>query len=490
MAFLAAVALYDRLTDRPPTYEPVSGTTALDTGDLPWETAPDPRPASCGGLPAKWLVIDWDAAEWDILLPLLERGEMPHLEALLRRASYGSLATFLPTISPAIWTTIATGVPPDQHGIRHFYNQRPRLARWWNRIVNLGRLERRLYSNAHRRAPAIWNLLSERDEPVMVVGYHNTFPVEEVEGLMVSNYLAQDSVSTLLDMKKGELGDDADLSSSLVYPPEKLADVLEIHQRLMDELPRAVRDFVAIDDEDELRDFLRKAQHLDPEGDQRPYFLTRAWLYDQVAAEVAETFYERLDPTLAIVHFQSLDWAAHHFLYFDRPEGFEKFGWDEATYARLDSQIPLYEDTVVAFHRYADEWLGRLVALTDESTGILIVSDHGTGPGPDPDLPGFHDDAPPGVIVLSGPGIRSGHRVEGATIYDVLPTLMASLDAPVAKDLPGRVLQEVFCPTAWAPQDQISIASYREGEAFAPPISAPTLRQDVARELESLGYLD
>ncbi len=484
---LAAVAAHDSLT-REPSYKPLTTPSPLVGPRFSWEAETAEADASCTELPDKWLMVDWDAADWRILLPLVERGELPHLEALLRNGSYGSLDSFLPSISPAIWTTIATGVSPETHGIRHFYNRQPRLARWWNRLTHFGEADRRLYSNADRRAPAIWNLVSDRDNPVLVVGYHNTFPVEEVEGLIVSNYLTQDSVSTLMQMRPDDAG--ADLSTSLVYPLEHLDEVLEIHESLLAELPLAVREFVDLDD-DELRRFLHSARELDLEGDQRPYFLSRAWLYDQVAAEVAERFYRQIDPTLAIVHFQSLDWAAHHFLYFDRPEEYAEFDWDEETRERLEAQIPLYRDTVVAFYRYADEWLGRLVALTDESTGIVLLSDHGTGPGPDPDLPGYHDDGPPGIIAFSGPGIRRGQRIDGATIYDVLPTLMTGLEAPLAEDLPGRALQEIFCPQALSASHQLTVASYQGSEPYVPVISTPSdLSAGVSKQLESLGYLD
>lgn len=490
-ALLATVAIYDRLTITVPTYEPLGGETSLDNGPPAWAESSALPAGSCASLPERWLMIDWDAAEWEILLPLLETGDLPNLATLMRQGAYGNLDSFQPSISPAIWTTIATGLSPDQHGIKHFYNQQPRLARWWNRLLNLGSLDRQLYSNADRRAPAVWNVLSDHGERVMILGYHNTFPAEEVDGLIVSNYLTQDSVSQLMQMAPGESDTGSGFSRSLVYPPEYLEEVLAIQEEVQSKMPAAVQEFATLDGDEALRRFLQTARELDPEGDQRPYFLSRAWLYDEVVAEVAERLYREIDPTLAIVHFQSLDWVAHHFLYFDRPESYKRFDWDEETHARLDAQMALYEDTVANFYRHADDWLGRLLALADETTGIILLSDHGTGPGPDPDLPGYHDDAPPGIIVLSGPGIRSDHLIEGATIYDVLPTLMAGIEAPVAEDLPGRVLEEAFCPEAWAAGRQQSIASYRGDDQFMPPISSPdALSEDVVKQLESLGYLD
>lgn len=487
---LAAVAGFDRLTAETPTYEPVFGPTALDHWRAPWEGGRPLAETACSEMPAKWLVVGWDSADWRLALPLLERGEMPNLARLMRQGVYGNLASFQPTVSAALWTTVATGVTPAEHGIRHFYNQQPRLARWWSRLANFGRLERQLYSNADRRAPAIWNELSARDRRVLLVGYHNTFPVERVDGLMVSNYLTQDTVGELMEIDADRPALDGAFASSLVHPVEHLDEVLEIQRRVRERLPEAVQEFASFASDRALRRFLESSRELDPDGNQRPYFLARAWLYDQVVARVTEAFYPAIDPDLAMIHFQSLDWAAHHFLYFDRPHRFAEYEWDEAVRRELEEKLPRYRDTVDTFYRHMDSWLGRLLAQTDDATAVLLASDHGTGPGPDPDLPGFHDDAPPGILVLSGPAIRRGRRIDGATLYDLLPTLMRGLDLPVARDLPGRVLTEAFCPGALDSRPQRWVASYRS-DSFTPPISRPeALDEGVLRQLESLGYLD
>ena len=254
---VAGVAVYDTVTRDEPTYEALSGTTALDGWEPSWnepmelaggaaeagEAAEDPVSDLIGGcdegLPRRWMVIGWDAAEWRLLLPLMEAGELPNFERLLRSGTHGNLGSFLPSISPAIWTTVATGVPPSEHGIRHFYNQRPRLERWWSRLKNFGQLDRHLFSNADRRAPAIWNQLSDRGRRVMTVGYHNTFPVEEISGLMVSNYLMQDSIGELMNMR-ADGGDASPFALSLVYPQEHLDRVLQIQDEVNRGLPEAI----------------------------------------------------------------------------------------------------------------------------------------------------------------------------------------------------------------------------------------------------------
>ncbi len=49
-----------------------------------------------------------------------------------------------------------------------------------------------------------------------------------------------------------------------------------------------------------------------------------------------------------------------------------------------------------------------------------------------------------GVVMLSGPGIRQNHMLEGAKLIDLAPTVLAALGVPVPDDMDGRVLSEAF----------------------------------------------
>jgi hypothetical protein len=71
------------------------------------------------------VVIGIDGAEWAVIDPLRRAGRLPVLDGLIARGTSGPLGTFKPTLSPALWTTVATGVLPDVHGIENFVQQRP-----------------------------------------------------------------------------------------------------------------------------------------------------------------------------------------------------------------------------------------------------------------------------------------------------------------------------------------------------------------------------
>jgi len=95
---------------------------------------------------------------------MVRDGELPHLRSLMERGVYGKLETLEPTVSPVIWTTIATGKRHEQHGIHDFV--RP----------SDGTEAQRLYSRLDRRVGAFWNFLSDAGQRVHVVGWFVTYP--------------------------------------------------------------------------------------------------------------------------------------------------------------------------------------------------------------------------------------------------------------------------------------------------------------------------
>ena len=71
------------------------------------------------------LILGWDAADWQVIDPLLARGQMPNLAALLARGTRADLRTLEPKLSPILWSTIATGKTADKHGIHNFVEPNP-----------------------------------------------------------------------------------------------------------------------------------------------------------------------------------------------------------------------------------------------------------------------------------------------------------------------------------------------------------------------------
>jgi predicted AlkP superfamily phosphohydrolase/phosphomutase len=117
-------------------------------------------------------VVGIDGGEWTVIHRLWEQGRLPHLKALAERGAAASLGTNY-TASPVIWTTIATGRKPEDHGIIDF-------------VVPTAQGDVPVASTL-RKVPALWNMLSRARRRVAVLGWWASWPAEEVEGVVVSD---------------------------------------------------------------------------------------------------------------------------------------------------------------------------------------------------------------------------------------------------------------------------------------------------------------
>ena len=93
------------------------------------------------------LLIGLDGVEWAVVLEMLHQDRLPTIAALMQRGAYGRMSTTKPTLSPVIWTSIATGMTAGKHGIRHFIHKQE------EEIDGI----KRLYTSMDRKTKAFWN---------------------------------------------------------------------------------------------------------------------------------------------------------------------------------------------------------------------------------------------------------------------------------------------------------------------------------------------
>jgi predicted AlkP superfamily phosphohydrolase/phosphomutase len=127
-----------------------------------------PRPVH----PPPLLVIGIDGGEWKVIHRLWDEGKLPNLKRIAGRGVATTLHTAYNS-SPVIWTTIATGVTPEVHGITDFVVATPR-----------GDVP---VSSVLRKVPALWNMLTRAGQRVAVLGWWASWPAEKVNGVVVSD---------------------------------------------------------------------------------------------------------------------------------------------------------------------------------------------------------------------------------------------------------------------------------------------------------------
>jgi predicted AlkP superfamily phosphohydrolase/phosphomutase len=142
---------------------------------------------------AKVLVIGLDGATPELVERWVGEGKLPHLSQMMTRGVYGTLKSTYPPISPAAWTTFATGYNPGKHGTYDFRNYDPRrYGCFADTIVDSRPLVGR----------TIWDIVGASGGKVGVITVPVTYPAWRVNGFMVSGYPTPDA------------------AKSFAYPPE------------------------------------------------------------------------------------------------------------------------------------------------------------------------------------------------------------------------------------------------------------------------------
>ncbi len=161
-----------------------------------------------------------------------------------------------------------------------------------------------------------------------------------------------------------------------------------------------------------------------------------------------------------------------------------------------------FKDVVDGYYEFMDEQIGLVLDGVGEEWAVMLVSDHGFRIGDERpksvatlDIRGAHlDHAPEGVFIAHGPGFRRNTWVnEGASVLDVTPTLLHYLGLPVAKDMDGRVLDELLEPAFMGTRPIRYIASYENGTAAEPAAAVGRdegfATEEAMEHMRALGYV-
>jgi predicted AlkP superfamily phosphohydrolase/phosphomutase len=120
------------------------------------------------------LVLGLDGATWTVLDPMLKRGFMPNLEALLDRSACGTLRSIIPPVTTAAWTSMMTGCGPARHGVfDHRYHD---AAEGRMKVNHSGRI----------RVPTLWHWLSDSGRSIICLNLPGLYPPLAVRGIVVS----------------------------------------------------------------------------------------------------------------------------------------------------------------------------------------------------------------------------------------------------------------------------------------------------------------
>jgi predicted AlkP superfamily phosphohydrolase/phosphomutase/tetratricopeptide (TPR) repeat protein len=403
----------------------------------------------------KVLLIGWDAADWQIINPLMEQGLMPTLKKFLAQSAYGNIATLDPPYSPMLWTTIATGKHAFDHGVLGFTELLPDGSGI------------RPISAHSRKVKAIWNILNQEGYKSNVVAWWPSNPVDDINGVMVSNFYqhARQAYTQPWPLVEGT-----------VNKPEHrtaLAD-LRVHP---EELTSA-----------HIQPFIPNLIKLDVEKEVVVQSTVKILAHAATIHNATTYLLEETEWDFMAVYHDAIDHMCHLGMKYRAPklEGIE------------DDDHENYKELVNGMYRFHDMMLERTLALIDEDTYVMLVSDHGFTNDSNryvkvpigPATPAI-EHREYGIVALRGPGIKKGEQIFGSSLLDIAPTLLQLFGLPIGKDMAGNVLVNAFenkpesaFIESWekVPGNHAMIKADAQGDAGA--------EEAAMQQLIDLGYVD
>ncbi len=265
-------------------------------------------------------ILGIDSATFDIILPLVEAGEMPAMGKLMQEGAWGKLCSTHPPTPPSAWTSFMTGRKPENHGIFDFLANEMKGPRYKRRFVNSGDI----------RCHTLWQVLDLHNKKSVVIGMPMTYPPFPVNGALISGFITH-----------GE-------HSSFTHPKE-----------LKTELLIRFGDYVLDPPLHGFGEFIEEA------------YIKSRFLSDQSKVHAADYLAERhRDWDLMAVIFSLADHVQHYFWKYIDPLH------PEYDSERSDAFRRTIDHFYIRYDRYLQGFLERL----NPADTVMIVSDHGAGP--------------------------------------------------------------------------------------------------------------
>jgi predicted AlkP superfamily phosphohydrolase/phosphomutase/Flp pilus assembly protein TadD len=362
-------------------------------------------------VPTRVAIFALDGADWELLSELANDGRIPNIKALTQGGASASLQTIQPTVSSMLWTTVATGLQPDRHGVIDFTD--------WAHHAPV--------ESYSRHAPALWDIADAFARQALVASWWTAWPpsarnsiffdepIEVVPGAIYPDSLAQ-------------------RAQSLVVP----AATVEYNQ---------VRRFLNISS----AEWDRQSS---VDGDPVNVFrnvLAKTWTDHRVSINLYNDERQRgHDPLLLMISFEGTDAVNHLFGPFHPPQ---RDGVSDDGYRK-------YWPAVANYYSEVDRLIGEWTNVLPRDTTVIIMSAYGFRWGSDrPKAPpkggaALSDHRNPGVFIAYGPHVTASRASHAVSIYDVAPTVLTLLGLPQSTEMPGK-------PATWLFHDVTPITSMR-----------------------------
>lgn len=267
----------------------------------------------------KVFILGIDGATFDVIKPMIKKGELPNFRKLIDCGTHGTLWSTIPTVSAPAWTSFATGKNCGKHSIIGFTK----------RDKNNGYKIKYLTGNDNKSL-TLWEVLSGKEKSVVVINVPMTYPPKKVNGILVSG---SDAVTA---------------NASFTYPASFKEEIFKVSSDYRINLILGGY----------LSDDKRRHKALD-------LILSSIDARQKLVLHLMDS----APWDLFVVKFNNPDTVQHHFWkYADPTHPYH----DPKCSEKLKNSIP-------SVYKRLDGVLGEIMGKLDDDTTLIVMSDHGSG---------------------------------------------------------------------------------------------------------------
>lgn len=268
---------------------------------------------------SKVFIIGLDGATFDIIHPMIEKGKLRNLAKLMKGGSWGRLKSIIPTISPAAWTSFATGKNPGKHGIYDFLERQPDSYDM-------------KFTNANSRCcEPMWTLLCKAGKKAGIINVTMSYPPDKVNGFMISG----------MDTPSDE--------SPFAYPSGLYEEIKERFGK-----------------------YIFNAEGGPPEDfdKNKDNFIETSYKEIEYRLKITEYLMQKYSWDIFITVYLASDGISHYF-----------WKYMDTNHPDYDPKMAnKYGSVISNVYEKLDDAVGKMVDSLDEDTTVVLLSDHGFGP--------------------------------------------------------------------------------------------------------------
>ena len=268
----------------------------------------------------KVIVLGLDGATFDLIIPLIEEGILPHMANVLKDGGWGELASTIPPLTPPAWVSFITGKNPGKHGIFDFRGPVDE------------NFQRPLISSLSIRSRKLWEIINDQGKKVGIINIPITYPPDKVDGFMISGMLTPNN------------------QVNFTYPPA-----------LKEKLLSTIGDYV-IDVDAGLYDHDNTKE-------------VERFFNDLKYATI-----KRKEALFYLMDDQPWDFLAANFIVYDRIQHLFWKYLDKRSHLYNHDQAKHIRNIAIELYQIIDDMIASMREKMDKKTSLIIMSDHGFGP--------------------------------------------------------------------------------------------------------------